>query len=176
MIEIQPYQSPLDQQPTFSVPEYHFPTVNIEYLNSAMGRFSILKSLLEHQAAIEPIVNHQVWCGIDGSALVKSRSLFSEHNSFANPEKLQSGFYATQTDHWKTVVGEIKYSPFTYIVKAHLRGQNDYPTIVGFDRSKLIGAQNDDENMYWCPVEGETVESSLHSIYYFTGLFPKGDA
>ncbi|MFZ1250441.1 MAG: hypothetical protein WAR37_03305 [Candidatus Microsaccharimonas sp.] len=174
MIHIIPFESEHTAVPSFDATEFCLPTVSLEDLATGMGRYGIFKAIIDHQSTRGFLPENQAWAGINGISLFKRRSLFSILNPLADPDKLNANFNATQLEHWKSVIGEVKYSPFTYIHKAFLQGQNYYPTIVGFDINKLEPLhQNDDENIDWKPGENETVETALKSVYYFTGLFPR---
>lgn len=173
MIHIEPFTAKTDTEPTFTAAEFCLPSVKIEDLATGMGRYGIFNAIIEHQSLENLPPNEQVWSGINGASLFQRRTLFSDANPLADPGRLQLNFNATQLEHWRSVIGEVKYSPFTYIYKAYVDGRNEYPTIAGFSIDKLIPANSDDENIDWKPSEGESVESSLQSVYYFNGLFPK---
>ncbi|HRN96841.1 MAG TPA: hypothetical protein PLZ58_00100 [Candidatus Saccharibacteria bacterium] len=172
MIKIEKFETDLSIKPSFEAHEYSLLDVTIEDLASGIGRFAIFKSLIEHQKSEDLVIENQVWAGINGISLIKNRTLFSQLNSAANPSRLNRHFNATGIAHWRDVIGEAKYSPFTYIYKGYL--PEKYPTIVGFDLTKISAAHpGDSENIDWAPIEGETTESALSSIYYFSSLFPK---
>lgn len=173
MTEIIPYRSQYSLEPSFRAVEFSMPDVEIEHLASGMGRYAIFNSLIDHQQQEGLIPENQVWAGINAVSLVARRTLFSELNPLADPVRFSKNFNATQLDHWRSVLGEVKYSPFTYIYKGILGRYNDYPALVGFDRSRLIPVHGDGENIDWKPASGETVESSLQSVYYLNGFFPK---
>jgi hypothetical protein len=173
MYEVEPYESNLDITPAFEAFEYCLPMVKIEDLATSIGRYGIFNAILEHQSSENITANEQVWSGINGIGLVKHRSLFSSLNPSADSKRLNRNFNATQLEHWRSVIAEVKYSPFTYIYKAYLDGRNDYPTIAGFSIGKLVPLYPDDENIDWKPKDGEKVETAIRSIYYFNGLFPK---
>lgn len=173
MTSIERYESSQAIPPTFEAREFCLPSVNIKDLATGMGRYSIFKAILDHQSLESILANGQAWSGINGVSLFKQRSLFSKLNPLADEKRLNTNFNATQLEHWRSVIGEVKYSPFTYIYKAYLAGRNDYPTITGFSIAKLIPSYGDDENIDWRPKEGETVETAMQSIYYFNGLFPE---
>lgn len=173
MVEIEPFESSISTERTFDASEFCLPSVKIEDLATGMGRYGIFNAILEHQSSENILANRQVWAGINGVSLFKRRTLFSDLNPLADPHRLNANFNATQLEHWRSVIGEVMYSPFTYIYKGYLAGRNDYPIIAGFGIDKLVPAYSDDENISWKPKEGESVETSLRSVYYFNGLFPK---
>jgi hypothetical protein len=172
MTTIEPFEPAITTESTFVASEFCLPLVKIEDLATGMGRYGIFNAILEHQSLENIPANRQAWAGINGVSLFKRRTLFSDLNPSANPHRLNLNFNATQLEHWRSVIGEVKYSPFTYIYKAYLDGRNEYPTIAGFSLDKLVPAYTDDENIDWKPKDGESVESSLRSVYYFNGLFP----
>lgn len=172
MTEIRKYNSDSDRVPTFSAVEFHFSDSTLDELSSGLGRLGIFNALVGHQITENIDPNMQVWSGINAESLVKRRSLFSELNPSADPVRLNKNFNATQLSHWRSVIGEVKYSPFTYLYKAYVSGRNMYPALVGFDLSKLEPTSFDDEHIDWHPAPGQTTESALKSVYYFTSLFP----
>lgn len=170
-VTISPYEASSPAR-SFDALEFTLPTVSLEDLASGMGRYGIFNALLTHQRNLGLDPHQQAWAGINGASLVKNRTLFSEANPQADPSKFNANFYATRFDHWQSIIGEVQYSPFTYIYKGSISGATPYPTIVGFDRDKIVPLYSrDDENVNWHPVTDETVESALKSIYYFPGLF-----
>lgn len=173
MIDIERYEPINDLPPSFTAAEFCLPSVKIEDLASGMGRFAIFNAIIEHQSIEGMSAGNQVWSGINGVSLVKERSLFGELNPLADPNKLNAHFYATQLNHWHSIIGEVKHSPFTYIYKANLTNENRYPAIIGFEIGKLLAfSKNDNENIDWKPQDGETVDSAMSTVYYFNGLFP----
>ncbi len=177
MIDIRAHHSDhVDVQPTFNAAEFEFTTVELSQLASLMGRGGIFTALVQHQleTGVDPAT--QVWAAIDGASLYKKRTLFSDENPLADPGRFNENFFATGLSHWRSILNEVKYSPFTYLYKGVLSGKTSYPVIAGFSLEKLEPLYpTDDENVNWSPVEGETVETSLASVYYFPRMFVHKD-
>lgn len=153
--------------------EYVITDVELAHLASSIGRLSVFNSIADHQEYQGVNPEFQVWQGIEGIGLIKEGKLISDMNTNVR-EGIHHSFFATNWEHWRSIIGEAKYSPFTYIHKAYERGANRFPTIIGYGIQKLEGTYTqDEENIQWSPRQGETVAGAVQNIYYLGGLFPR---
>jgi hypothetical protein len=147
--------------------EYEITNLGLEDLrHPTRTSFSLFSAVEQHTAD-----QLRVHAGIEAASIVYRGTLFSDLNTPAHEISSRKEFFATTTAHWSHVIGET-YDPFKYIYRKTRRAAVSCPALISYDREKLVPAYSDsDESVQWRPAQSETIESSIHSIYYLTGLF-----